>query len=317
LGNRIVTLVVIVSAALQLMGERLDAAVQNASDASLNEHTIYVTGDPAHPALLQVTMFYPDGASPFPLAIINHSKALGDPKNEPPYRSIFLSRYFLSRGYAVALPMMRGFAGSGGVFRVNKCDLAGFGLTEAADIAAVVKYMSGQVHIDGSRAIVVGVGLGGWNTLALGVRGCPGVKGLITFSAGIREPACATWEENLIAASGDYGARSRLLTLWFCGEDDDVVTAPTQRLMYQRYTEAGGKAEFVSYGSFKWADHNIIGSQEGYPIWMPKVDAFLTELGLPGRELESRYLPAELPPATNFARIDDVNAIPNATDKTK
>jgi hypothetical protein len=108
-----------------------------------------------------------------------------------------------------------------------------------------------------------------------------------------------------------------LPSLWFCGEDDDVVTAPTQRVMYRRYTEAGGKAEFVSYGHFKWADHNIIGSQEGYPVWIPKVDAFLTELGLPANQLEPRYLPAELPPSSNFARIDDVDAIPNATDKTK
>jgi len=317
-SRKILNQVFIASLALLLSAQhRLGAAEQDAIDASLNEHVIYVTGDSTRRAMLQVTTFYPDGDGPFPLAVINHSKAIGEPKNEPRYRSIFLSRYFLSRGYAVALPMMRGFAGSGGVFHINKCDLEGFGLAEAADIATVIKHMTNQPHIDGNRIVVIGVGLGGWNTLALGVHGSAGAKGLITFSAGVREPGCDRWEENLITAAGDYGARSRLPSLWFCGEDDDVVTAPTRRVMYQRYTEAGGQAEFISYDHFKWADHNIIGSQEGYSIWIPKVDAFLTELGLPGKEIAARYLPAPFPPATNYAALDDVDAIPNATDKTK
>jgi hypothetical protein len=135
------------------MQPRLHAADQDAIDPSLNEHVIYVASDPAHRAMLQVTTFYPDGDGPFPLAIMNHSKAVGDPKNEPRYRSIFLSRYFLSRGYAVALPMMRGFAGSGGVFHINKCDLEGFGLADAADIAASFPPATNYAALDDVDAV--------------------------------------------------------------------------------------------------------------------------------------------------------------------
>src|ERR1700740_2267532 len=60
-----------------LIQPRSRAADQDGLDSSLNEHVIYVDSDPAHWALLQVTTFYPDGEGPFPVAIINHSKAPG------------------------------------------------------------------------------------------------------------------------------------------------------------------------------------------------------------------------------------------------
>jgi fibronectin-binding autotransporter adhesin len=61
----------------------------------------------------------------------------------------------------------------------------------------------------------IGVGLGGWNTLALGARG-RGVKGMITFSTGVRELTCDRWEENLITAAGDYGAFESAETTSVC-----------------------------------------------------------------------------------------------------
>jgi predicted dienelactone hydrolase len=91
----------------------------------------------------------------------------------------------------------------------------GFGLAEATDITAVIKYMAGQPHIDRNRIVVIGVGLGGWNTLALGARG-RGVKGIITFSTGVRELTCDRWEENLITAAGDYGAFESAETTSVC-----------------------------------------------------------------------------------------------------
>ena len=91
----------------------------------------------------------------------------------------------------------------------------GFGLAEATDITAVIKYMAGQPHIDRNRIVVIGVGLGGWNTLALGARG-RSVKGMITFSTGVRELTCDRWEENLITAAGDHGAFESAETTSVC-----------------------------------------------------------------------------------------------------
>lgn len=304
-------------AILLVLTFQIKAAEPDTIDSTLNEHVVYAMGDPAHPAMLQITTLYPDGSGPFPLAILNHGKAIGEAKNEPRYRGAYLARYFLSRGYAVALPMLHGFAGSGGVFHYKRCDFEGLGLSEADDIVAVIHYMSRQPHIDGTRVVVGGEGLGGWDTLALGVRGCPGVKGLLNFAGGARDRDCPTWEENLATAAGDYGAKSRMPSLWFYGDNDKGFPVPVWRAMYQRYTDAGGKAELVAYGNFMADAHTLWGSLEGFPIWIPKVDAFLAELGLPDKELEARYLPAPFPPASNFAALDDVDAIPQATSKTK
>jgi hypothetical protein len=37
----------------------------------------------------------------------------------------------------------------------------------------------------------------------------------------------------------------------------------------------------VDYGNFQSDSHGMFGSRAGLPIWLPQVDAFLRELGLP------------------------------------
>jgi len=290
-------------------------AEEQALDPSLNERVIQVPGDPLHPVMLEVTVFSPNGPGPFPLAILNHGKELGKPKDEPRYRSAYIARYFLSRGYVVALPMMRGFAGSGGVFDPHGFDVEASGLTQAYDIAAVIHYMVRQPTIDGSRIIVSGQSFGGWNTLAFATLHYPGVKGALNFSGGMKEPLCPDWENNLIEAAGVYGARTQIPSLWFYGDNDSKFPAATWHSMFDRYTQAGGPATLVSYGSFMADAHNMLGSMEGFPLWMPKVDAFLVSLGLPGKLIDPRYLPASFPPPSHFAAVDDVKTVPYLNDK--
>lgn len=77
--------------------------------ASMNEKVLSLFGDPDHPVTLQVTLFKPSGPGPFPLAIMNDGATNAEPPGlQPRYRQSFSAYYFLSRGYAVALPMMRG-----------------------------------------------------------------------------------------------------------------------------------------------------------------------------------------------------------------
>src|SRR5437764_890399 len=55
-------------------------------DPQLHERVLGLPGDPAYPVTLQVTLMLPDGAGPFPLAVLNHGKELGDPRLAPRYR---------------------------------------------------------------------------------------------------------------------------------------------------------------------------------------------------------------------------------------
>lgn len=283
--------------------------------ASMNEKVLSVFGDPDHPVTLQVTLFKPPGPGPFPLAIMNHGATGKEPPGlQPRYRQSFSAYYFLSRGYAVALPMMRGYAGSGGRLTRHGCDLAALGLADAKDIRAVIDYMVRQPDIDGTKILVAGQSFGGWNTLALGTLDVPNVKGLVSFAGGVSASDCDRPESSLVEAAGYLGARTKIPSLWFWGENDQVFPPSTWRPMYQSYHDAGGPAELVAYGSFMTDSHNLLGFPESLRIIGPKLDAFLAKVGLPSRTTYPQYLPMPVPPPSHYAALEDVAAVPYLTE---
>jgi dienelactone hydrolase len=285
-------------------------------DAPLHEQILDIPGDRARPVTLQVTLYTPSGPGPFPLAVMNHGATAVSAQNRGArYHLTFSAYYFLSRGYAVVLPMMRGFAGSGGSVIHRGCDLAALGVADARDIGAVIDDMVHRPFIDGSRIVVAGQSFGGWNTLAFGTLGYPNVKGLINFSGGVRDSSCPADDASLVAAAAYYGAHTRIPSLWFYGENDQLFPPATWRGMYSRYTSAGGGAELVDIGVFMSNSHEMLSYPESLPIWTPKVDAFLSRIGMPGKLVNAGYLPTPPPPPTGFAALDDVDAVPYIGDK--
>ncbi len=259
--------------------------------ASLNESVLCVPGDPNRPCSLQVTVYTPKGKGPFPLAVMNHG-AEGNPRLSPRYKFSLAAHYFLSRGYAVALPMMRGYAGSGGFTDIEGCNLEALGINNAKDILAVINYMASQPHIDGNRVVVAGQSFGGWNTLALGTFNDPRVKGLVNFAGGVRVSDCGDTDFILSFAAGHYGANTSAPSIWFYGDNDKLFSKQAWQEMYDSYTEEGGPAELVDYGRFMNDAHIMLGSLEGLPLWVSKLDAFLSKAGLPGKSVYPQYLPA-------------------------
>jgi dienelactone hydrolase len=294
---------------------RADEGPSIAPGASMNEQVLSVPGDDQRPAMLQVTVLKPDGPGPFPLVVMNHgAAATARPDLEPRYRFTFSAYYFLSRGYAVALPMMRGFAGSEGRQNLAGCNQEAVGRANARDIAAVVDFMSGQPYVDGNRVVVAGQSFGGWNTLAFGSLSHPKVRGLINFAGGAKISNCGATESTLALGAEHFGARTSVPSLWFYGDNDSKFPPSVWQAMFERYTAAGGRAELVAYGPFMADSHNMLGYPEGLRIWAPKVDAFLATLGLPNRITNPEYLPTDFPPPTQFAAVDDVDAVPYLTD---
>ena len=284
--------------------------------ASMNEQVLSIPGDPQRPVMLQVTVLKPDGPGPFPLAIMNHGASGKTPPHEMPrYRNTFSAYYFLSRGYAVVLPMMRGFAGSGGKQNFDGCDQEEMGLSNAQDIRAVIDYIVTQPYIDGHRIVVAGQSFGGWNTLAFGTLNYPGVKGLISFAGGAIISNCTATQFALAQAAEHYGAHTAIPSLWFYGNNDSEFSSPVWHAMFDHYTAAGGKAKLVAYGRFIADSHQMLSYPEGMEIWAPEVDAFLSSVGLPSAITHAEYLPVKFPPATHYANVDDVNAVPYLNNK--
>jgi dienelactone hydrolase len=287
-------------------------------DAPMHERILRIPTSDQHPLMLQATVYTPSGKGPFPLLVMNHgSDGSKSPKDNPRSTKGFSIYYFLSRGYAVVLPMMRGYAGSEGVQMGIPCDFISIGVKNALDIQSVITYMSAQPYVDGSRVIVAGQSYGGWNTLAVGTLNIPVVKGLINFSGGLSSVGCPNSVDAMVDAAGYYGARTRTPSIWFYGSNDKIFAESTWRAAYRRYTAMGGSAELVPYGKFMNDSHNLLGFPEGLAIWAPKVDAYLAKAGMPHQLLFPEYLPLPQLPATHFADINDVGAVPYIHDANR
>lgn len=252
-------------------------------DSSLNEQVIAIPKKLLFGSIdLETTIFRPPGDGPFPLVVINHGKADGNPQFQSRARYSVAAREFVRRGYVVALPMRQGFSRSGGNYIAGGCNLVGNGDAQAEDVKAALDHLVAQPYVDASAIAVLGQSHGGWTTLAFGALGYPGVRALVNFAGGLRQTQCAAWQSNLIRAAGDLGARNRLPTLWFYGENDSYFEQFVYRGMHEAYTRAGGQARLVEFGIWPHGDaHAMFTSRAGVAIWLPEVERLFRAAGLP------------------------------------
>lgn len=281
-------------------------------DPSLNEQVVMVPVDSGwRQAELETTIFTPPGNGPFPVVVMNHGKALGNPRNQGRDRFLVISREFVKRGYAVVVPMRKGFSKSTGEYIDRGCDMAAHGFSQAEDLQSTLEYLRTQSWADAERVLVAGQSYGGLTALAFGTRNFPGVRGLINFAGGLKmHGGDCQWQDSLVKAFAEFGARSALPSIWFYGENDKHFGPDLAARMHEAYVQSGGDARLVAYGPFKRDAHGMSGSRDGVQIWWPETERFLQQIGLPTEQVVA--LPDEdlRLPRTNYASIDDVNAIP-------
>ncbi len=288
-------------------------------DASVNEQLVMVAKKGGLFTFeLETTIYKPDGDGPFPLVIINHGKALGDPRFQGRARHSAAARFFLQRGYAVLMPMRQGFSKSTGNYIGGGCNIDSNGLQQAQDVKAVLDWAVSQGWADKNSILVMGQSHGGWTTLAFGTLNYPGVKGLVNFAGGLRQDSCAGWEGSLGRAAGNFGKVTQVPSIWFYGDNDSFFAPYTFRPMFEKYTAAGAKAELVAFGNFGSDAHSMFGSNAGQPIWQPKVGTFMQSIGLPTAVTYAKYsnVPSvmSIPPKTDFAALDDETKLPYVRD---
>jgi len=260
---------------------------------------------------LETTLFIPPGQGPFPLVVINHGKAFGNPRFDPRARYLVASREFLKRGYLVALPMRRGFSKSGGTYVATGCNIESNGEMQAEDLLGALGNLTRRPDVDASRILLVGQSHGGLTVMAAGAKGFPGVRGMLNFAGGLKltDNFC-TWERSLVDAFGAYGRTTRTPSLWFYGDNDSYWGKELPKAMFQAYTGAGGPAEMVAYGTFAGGDaHGMFSSARGLSIWWPRVESFLAKVGLP-TEVRYQISASPRPPRTGFAELDQIEAVP-------
>ena len=288
-------------------------------DASLNETVLQIPKKGVFTIELETTVYKPEGSGPFPVAVINHGKADGDPRFQSRYRPAAAARFFMHRGYAVVVPMRQGFSKSGGSYIGGGCNVESNGRVQANDVKAVLDYVTAQPWTDKQNMVVLGQSHGGWTTLALGTQNYPGVKALVNFAGGLKQEGCAGWESALARSAAAYGKETSVPSLWFYGDNDSYFNTDTFSAMFDRYTSAGGPARLIAFGKFGSDSHAMFGARAGASIWQPEVSRLLASVGLPSEPQAAfaKYTLTGLtptPPKTSFAALDDDSRLPHVPD---
>lgn len=305
---------VVMSAITMASGLAISPVPGNASvirDVALNEQVMMIpVRSGSEHVELETTIYRPPGAGPFPLVVMNHGKALGNPRNQGRDRFIVLSREFVRRGYAVVVPMRKGFSRSTGEYVSNGCDMTAHGLSQANDLEGALEYLRTQSWVDPSRILVAGQSYGGLTALAFGTRNFPGVRGIINFAGGLKmHGGDCHWEDSLVQAFGSFGAQSTSPTLWFYGENDAHFGPQLAARMHSAYVQAGGHAALIAYGVFKKDAHTMAASRDGVQVWWPQTEQFLKQIGMPTETVVALNDEIRIPP-TQYAAIDDAAAVP-------
>ncbi len=239
-------------------------------------------------SLLETVVYRLSGPGPFPLVTINHGKPRPGNTDPSAMRPGFeaAAHWFVERGFAVAVPMRRGYGLSPGPINdtAGPCsdrDYFATALKTAADMEGVVAYLRNQSFVDRNRVILVGQSYGGLGALGVAYDKPEGVIGIVNFAGGAgsyRPGEICSGRERLIAAVGRLGERNRLPQVWLYAANDHYFEPSLAHAMVEAY-RAGSSAPvtFVDLPLFGEDGHFTFA--RGDPaIWAAPVTRFLASL---------------------------------------
>ena len=267
-----------------------------------------------------VTTFRPQGAGPFPLVVMNHGRSTKTRTQEPRQRYESIARFFIRKGFAVAVPQRLGYgasAAAGDPEDNMSCSQPRYqpaGDAAAAQVLAVVAHMRTQPDIDPARLVIMGQSLGGFTTVAANAAKPNGLIAAINVAGGHGgnpderpgNPCQAYLLENTFA---NWGKTAGAPMLWLYAENDKYFSAKNSRSWFDAYVKAGGKAEYKLMPAFGDDGYQLLG--RGADIWHPVVDVFLAKHGftIPGAMTK--------PPVTGAGKVSDTAGVPIISAKQR
>lgn len=270
------------------------AAQAETLDTELHEEIISVPlpAGTSHEALV-ATLYRPDGRGPFPLLVLSH----GSPTNGAArakmgrYRVLPRIREFTRRGFAVIVPMRRGYGETGGSWpeRYGDCAAPDFqtaGLEAAADLLATLDHAAKIPYVDRKRVILLGQSAGGFASIAAASRAPAGVLAVVNLSGGRggnpRRNAGEPCSPEVMADTiGRFARTISVPVLWHYAENDRYFGPQHVRAWFAAFEAAGARGKLVMQPSFGRDGHRMFASADGLPLWTAEFDRFLQDIGFP------------------------------------
>lgn len=237
-------------------------------------------------ALIEVTVFSPAGAGPFPIVVLSHGspRDAEDRRREGRQRLAAQSARFVAMGFAVLVPTRRGYGESGGAWAeaYGTCadpDYHAAGLETARDLRAAVDAVRGEPWADARRIVLAGQSAGGFGSIAAAATRFEGLVAVVNFAGGrgSRGPDDVCGEARLVEAMARYGVAARVPTLWIYSANDRFFGPALARRMHAAFTASGGDAQFLEAPAVGLDGHAYFDA--AIEDWSPRVEAFLRRVG--------------------------------------
>lgn len=236
---------------------------------------------------IAATILRPEGPGPFGAVVLNHGVpgTRAERLKESSELMMGAASVFARNGYAVVMPLRRGFGASGGEWAEDpgSCDNPDFRRGEraaAADVLAAYAYARKRPYVDRERMILAGQSAGGVASIYAAAQQPEGLAAVLAFAAGrggdpsgpVGVPCSA---ERLAEVFAELGRAVRAPVLLYYAENDRYFGPDTSRAWYAQFKAGGAPAEYVLQPPFGTNGHFVFTDKNGVGLWLPVVDQFL------------------------------------------
>lgn len=242
---------------------------------------------------LAVTVVRPRGGGPFRVVVLNHGVGpdADARRRESPALLMSSAMAFAQRGYAVVMPLRRGFGDTGGEFAEDpgSCNHPDFQRGEQAaaqDVLAAYAFARTLPYADGAHMILAGQSAGGVASLYAAAQSPPGLDAVLAFAAGrgadpYGSPGVPCAPAGVAAVFEATGKAVRVPVLFAYSQNDLFFGPATARSWFSRFEAGGGSAEFVLQPAFHGNGHFLFSDPAGVGVWLPQVEDFLRRHHIP------------------------------------
>jgi dienelactone hydrolase len=269
------------------------ALAQIATDEFVAERTFFRTQIGGKSVRLEgLVLKRADLTGKLPVALITHGKSanLTDMLESKAADYAGSARDLARRGWLSVVVMRRGFGQSDGPMPVDlTCDTTTFAnrfAADADDLQGAMDIIVKRPDADPDRAIAIGVSAGGAAAMAFAARNPRNLKGVVNVSGGLAMPACPK-EDVLVNAFKDFGATSRVPTLWVYAKNDSLFGPNVVERMQSSYLDGGGDVKLVMFDKHGNDGHSIFADASGRLKWLMEMDGFLRFHELPTARRDS------------------------------